>query len=108
MFHNLNRGYNQWDLNKGAGIFGKIFRGAWNPFEIKDFNKEREMWKGKMSEMDSLFQQAKEAMKGQTRESMTRERLNNEEIRKMLPVSKVLAGLGLITLGYKAVDAFVT
>jgi len=55
MFHNLNRGYNQWDLTKGAGIFGKMFRGAWNPFEIKDFNKEREMWKGKMSEMDRLF-----------------------------------------------------
>jgi len=34
---------------------------------------------------------------------MTRERLNTEEIRKMLPVSKVLAGLGIITLGYKAV-----
>ena len=56
MFHKLNRGYNQYDLNKGAGIFGNIFKGAWNPFEIKDFNKEREMWKGKVTELDKLFQ----------------------------------------------------
>jgi hypothetical protein len=51
-------------LNKGAGIFGNIFKGAWNPFEIKDFNKEREMWKGKVTELDKLFQQAMKAMKG--------------------------------------------
>ena len=64
MFHKLNRGYNQYDLNKGAGIFGNIFKGVWNPFEIKDFNKEREMWKGKVTELDKLFQQAMKAMKG--------------------------------------------
>jgi hypothetical protein len=39
---------------------------------------------------------------------MTRERLNTEEIKKMLPIGKVLTGLGFITLGYKAVDAYVT
>ena len=61
-----------------------------------------------MSEMDKLFKQATEYMKTQTRESMTRERLSNEDIKKMLPIGKVLTGLGFITLGYKAVDAYVT
>jgi hypothetical protein len=34
--------------------------------------------------------------------------LSAEEIKKMLPIGKVLTGLGFITLGYKAVDAYVT
>jgi hypothetical protein len=62
-----------------------------------------------MSEMDKLFKQAQEFAKKNVREeTMTREKLTIEEIRKMLPVGKVLAGLGFITLGYKAMDAYVT
>ena len=58
--------------------------------------------------MDKLFKKAMEFMKTQTHESMTRERLSNEEIKKMLPIGKVLTGLGFITLGYKAIDSYVT
>jgi hypothetical protein len=39
---------------------------------------------------------------------MSRERLNNEDVWKMLPPGKVLAGLLMVTLGYKAVDKYVT
>jgi len=39
---------------------------------------------------------------------MTRERLSAEEVRKLMPIGKVLCGLGFLTLGYKAVDAYVT
>jgi hypothetical protein len=38
---------------------------------------------------------------------MTREKLSAKEVRKMMPVHKVLAYLGLVTLGYKTVDAIV-
>lgn len=56
-FHDLNRGYNQWDLyKKGAGMWGKILKYSWNPFEIKDYAWERKKWQGKQSENDRLFE----------------------------------------------------
>jgi hypothetical protein len=39
---------------------------------------------------------------------MTREKLSNEEILKLMPIGKVLVGLGFLTLGYKAIDSYVT
>ncbi len=58
--------------------------------------------------MDRLFREAKELFKKQTHESMNRDFLSNEEVRKLLPPGKVIAGLIMVTLGYKAVDAYVT
>ena len=55
-----------------------------------------------------LFESAVKNFKKQTRESMTREKLSAEEVRKMMPIGKVICGLGFLTLGYKAVDKYVT
>ena len=54
-----------------------------------------------------MFEQAEKKFKKQTRESMTREYLSNEEVWKMLPPKKVFVYLLMITFGYKAVDAYV-
>ena len=61
-----------------------------------------------MSENDKLFEEAKRGFDWQTRESMDRTRLSAEDVRKMLPPHKVLAGLALMGLTYKAVDVYVT
>lgn len=45
---------------------------------------------------------------GQTKESMNRDYLNFHDARKMMPISKVLAGLSFLTIGYKVIDAYVT
>ena len=58
--------------------------------------------------MDKLFESAVKNFKKQTRESMTREKLSAEEVRKMMPIGKVICGLGFLALGYKAVDKYVT
>ena len=101
MFHRLNRGfvYNSERIRKNPWI--TVFFKE-NPFKIKDFKKKSK------SVNDRLFEKAYQEFKKQTNDSLNREHLSTKEVRKMVPISTVIAGLGLVTLTYKIVDHLVT
>ena len=86
-----------------------MFKG-YNPFEIKDFHKEHAEMHGTRPKTanDDLFESAKQDYDSQSKESMNRHHLNLREINGMMPVARVLAGLGLLGMTYKAVDVYVT
>eukprot|EP00347_Sterkiella_histriomuscorum_P009427 403341255 len=97
-FNYKNRGFNQPEYRERW--FTNLMMNK-NPFEIKDFQKQR-----KTTENDDLFEGANTTFKSQTHESMERDEFNLTEVNKMIPAVRVLAGLGLLGVTYKVVDAY--
>ena len=95
----MNRGFAKQSETMHKNPWFNVLSG--NPFKIKDYSK-------KFTDNDRIFKDAEEEFKSRTRDSLNRDHLKATEVRKMVPVSSVLAGLGLATFTYKVVDHFVT